>query len=105
TTTIHNLFHLSISTRRRETLKVNRSPAQIPRGGSPIGFPLSTEAFQSLRLRQFSFAVSDLVAFAHAKVVDGQHIRPAQVEHEEHLGRPTSHAFDGGEMFNDFRIG
>ena len=41
----------------------------------------------------------------HAKVVDGQHVGPAQAEDQKHLNRPRADAANRSESFDELVVG
>ena len=57
-----------------------------------------------LRLRQLPLAIGELEAPPDTQIVDGQNIRPAQIEDEQHLGCPAANPLDAGEPLYDFGV-
>jgi hypothetical protein len=56
------------------------------------------------RRRQVREAIGEAEAVAHAVVVHGQYVRPAELEHQHHLHRPRSDATYLREPRDDRRI-
>ena len=59
---------------------------------------------QGARGRELAAPVCDLEAPADPKVEDRQHVGAAEVEDEEHLGRPAPDALHGGERGDDLLV-
>ena len=59
---------------------------------------------QLLGLRQLGQPVGARVALAHAVVVDRPHVQPAELEDQEHLGRPAADAPHAGEPGHDLVV-
>jgi len=69
-----------------------------------MGCPALAEHCQYFWRRHFLQAVGEAKALAHAKVIDGQHIGPAQLEHQQHFDGPAADTADGGQALDDFKI-
>jgi len=67
--------------------------------------PIGGRNGELLRPRQLPLAVGELEALPDTQIVDGQNIRPAQVEDEQHLGCPAANTLDAGEPLHDFSVG
>ena len=76
----------------------HRCQAAALRYGRPA-FAVGAEFF-----RREAAAVEFLRAFAHAEIVDRQHVGAAEREHEIHLDRPAPDAARGGEPLDDLVV-
>src|SRR5438045_349117 len=76
---------------------LERSP-EIPARDRRVRTPLRADLLHVLRRRSFALAVSAADGVLNAEVELRQHVAAAEAEHQEHLGRPTSNAFDLHEM-------
>jgi hypothetical protein len=56
---------------------------------------------ERLRRRHLAQAIGEAESVAHAEVVDRQHVRPAELEHQQHLHRPASNASHLRETLDD----
>ena len=70
-----------------------------------MGAPGLGEGAQLSGVREVGETVGTLGGAADAEVPDGQHVGPAEVEYEEHVGGPASEAFDGDEPGGDLFVG
>src|SRR6266851_2442340 len=78
---------------------VRGAPA-IPCGNGSIRSKDFALSLKGARLGQVLELVRDSPAFAYRIVVHGPHVQPAQLEDEEHLGRPpadASHLHQAGD--------
>ena len=64
----------------------------IPRPNAAVRAPRLADLAHLIRLRRLVQPVRYLHPFAHAQVVDRQHVRPTQREDQEHLARPAADA-------------
>src|SRR4051794_12898570 len=64
----------------------------VARDDRAVGTEAFAERVEQLRGRWRRDPPCDPVALADAEVVDGPDVEPAQLEHQEHLGRPAADA-------------
>jgi len=53
---------------------------------------------------QLAFFEQQFESVTYAVVVDGQYIRPAELEHQHHLYGPSTDAAHGDETFDDLLV-
>src|SRR5260370_3616 len=70
-----------------------------------VGTPVFAEGQELLRFGHALFGVSDGPAFSYAEVVDGEDVRAAEAEDQEHFDGPGADAADGDEAFDEFFVG
>src|SRR6188474_2729218 len=89
-----------LAKRRRAAAEVDRLPA-VQRSGAaerPVALAFGFQCARRDGCWQF---VDEAVAVAHAEVVDRPDVGPAQLEEQEHLGRPATDAADGDQPGDD----
>src|SRR6266704_5866897 len=77
----------------------------VPTGYGAVGTPALAEVKEFLGRGHVLFAVGNGPAFSHAEVVDGENVRAAETEDEEHLDGPGSDAADGNKAFDELFVG
>ena len=69
-----------------------------------MGRPALAKYCKHLGRRHLPEAISKAKAVADAKVIHGQYIGPAQLEHQQHFDGPTPDAAHRREPLDDFQI-
>lgn len=80
-------------------VRIRRSP-EIQCRRSSIRCPFGPDGRQFIRLGQASLAVRLLKSTLNPEVMDGQNVRPSEVENQEHLGSPPPDALALGQAFS-----
>src|SRR4051812_1257617 len=80
--------------------RVGRAP-QIPTCDGAVGLPTLGTGFELGLRGQLFRAERDREALSDAVVVERQHVRAAEAEHEEHLDRPAADASNFRQALDD----
>jgi len=78
---------------------VQRLP-QIPRRDRSVRLPRFADFQHALRVGPLPQPVQPLNRGDDAKVAGGQHVRPVQPEHQEHLGGPAAESLHRGQTLD-----
>ena len=62
-------------------------------------------ASQLIGFGHFPLPMDDLKSPTHPEIVNREHVRATQIENQEHFDSPSSHALDGSQALQDFRVG
>src|SRR5690349_20165695 len=81
---------------------VERAP-EIPTGDAGVRCPFRTD-FEHVFRRDLSLSVSALDRVLDSEIDVGEHVRAAELEHEEHLRGPATDALHLHEMLDELRI-
>src|SRR5437899_4254372 len=77
----------------------------VPTGDGAVRTPALAEGQEFLGLGHVLFAVGDGPALPDAEVVDGENVRAAETEDEEHLDGPGPDAAHGDQAFDELFVG
>ena len=68
------------------------------------GFGECIELFEQGAAR-FGEAIGPDNLLLNHQIIDRKYVGPIQYKHQQHLDRPTAHAFDGDKVLHDFFVG
>src|SRR6266436_6854204 len=77
----------------------------VPAGDGAVGAPALAEGQEFLGLGHVFLAIGYGPALLHSEVVDGEDVRAAEIEDEEHLDGPGADAADRVESLDQLGVG